>query len=101
MKQLKEFSAALERMTGLAADAWEALAIICRAVQPAAYTLGDQAWADLRTLDWATLDEFGDIVATDGGHIAMEAARKALAALIALAAVKEAAKLARRGIRRG
>lgn len=92
MQQLKEFCAALERMTSIAANTWESLAIICRAVQPAAYVLSDQAWADLQTLDWATLDEFGDVVATDDGHIAMEAARKTLAALIALAAVKKAAQ---------
>lgn len=89
-KQKRKFLA-LQACTGLAADTWEALTYLCSHSDPIR-TLSARTWADLRLLDWAYIDEDGNVTATDGGHVALMLGRKALAAEVALAAVKEAAQ---------
>lgn len=75
---------ALEICTGLSTATWAALAELCDTASTAPQPVSDAAWAELKTLDWAEIDDADGIAATEEGAHALALARSLLAKLWAL-----------------
>lgn len=91
---------ALEICTGLSAATWSALAELCRPLAGAPIPVPDAAWAELRTMDWADIDDADGIAATEEGAHALAVARGMLVAVLALHEAEELAGVCAPGKRR-